>query len=376
MSKHVFRELAALLLAVLATVLVAVPALAAEVRSGGDVTIASGEVIDGDLYLAGNHITVDGTINGELWAAGGTITINGMINGSLVAIGQTVNINGEVAQTVRAASATVSVSGNIGGDLLAFAGEVSVASVAEIGGDLILGAGSAYINGLIKGYIKGGGGDVTLADGVGGEVEIRVDSLTVTSGANIQGDLTYTSENEADIQPGAQIGGTTAHRLPKLEDTAKFGFFSGVWGKVLGFLMILLVGVIIVLLAPRRTALFADSIRKRPWLSLGWGALILFATPIAVIVACITIVGIPLGLIALALYAIAIYLSQIPVALFIGRWIIGRFRGVESRAILVGALALGLAIISLLKLIPYFGFVIGLATVLFGLGTLVVSWRR
>jgi cytoskeletal protein CcmA (bactofilin family) len=376
MSKHVFRGLAALLLAVLATVLVVVPASAAEVRSGGDVTIASGEVIDNDLYLAGNHITVDGTINGELWAAGRTITINGTVNGSLVAIGQTVNINGEVAQTVRAASATVNVSGGIGGDLLAFSGEVIVASVAEIGGDLLLGVGNARIDGPVNGYIHGGGSDVTLADGVGGEVEIRVDSLTVTSGANIQGNLTYTSENEADIQPGAQIGGKTTHKLPKLEDKARFGIFSGVWGKVLGFLMILLVGVIIVLLAPRRTALFADSLRKRPWLSLGWGALILVVTPIAVIVACITIIGIPLGLIALVLYAIAIYLSQIPVALLIGRWIIGRFRGVETRAIMVAALALGLAILSLLKSIPYFGFVVGLATVLFGLGTLVVSWRR
>jgi hypothetical protein len=216
----------------------------------------------------------------------------------------------------------------------------------------------------------------TLADGVGGDVEIEVDSLTVTSGANIQGNLTYTSENEADIQPGAQIGGITTHRLPKLEDTAGFGIFSGILGKVLGFLMMLLLGVIIVLLAPRRTALVADGIGNRPWLSLGWGALILLATPVAAIVACITIVGIPLGLIALALYAIAIYLSQIPVALFIGRWIIGRFRGMETRAILVGALALGLAIISLLKSIPYFGFAIGLATVLFGLGTLVVSCRR
>jgi len=91
---------------------------------------------------------------------------------------------------------------------------------------------------------------------------------------------------------------------------------------------------------------------------------------------CITIIGIPLGLIALALWGIAIYLAQIPVGLFIGRWIIGHFKEVEGKAIMIGALALGLAILRLLRLIPHLGFFIGLAIILFGLGAVIVTLRR
>ena len=91
---------------------------------------------------------------------------------------------------------------------------------------------------------------------------------------------------------------------------------------------------------------------------------------------CITIIGIPVGLIALALWGIAIYLAQIPVGLLIGRLIIGRFRVVERKAIMVGALALGLVILRLLGLIPYLGFFIALAVVLFGLGAVGVSEKR
>jgi len=47
-----------------------------------------------------------------------------------------------------------------------------------------------------------------------------------------------------------------------------------------------------------------------------------------------------------------------------------------SKGALVGALALGLVILSLLRLIPYLDFVIGLATVLFGLGAILVSERK
>ncbi|MFC1861409.1 hypothetical protein ACFLYL_03970 [Chloroflexota bacterium] len=89
---------------------------------------------------------------------------------------------------------------------------------------------------------------------------------------------------------------------------------------------------------------------------------------------CITVIGIPLGLISLALYGIAIYLAQIIVGLAIGRAIIRPSKEVEHKGLLVGALALGLVILSLL--IPYFNILIVLATMLFGLGTLVVSERR
>ena len=82
-----------------------------------------------------------------------------------------------------------------------------------------------------------------------------------------------------------------------------------------------------------------------------------------------------MGLIGLALYGIVIYLSQIAVGLFIGYWIIGYFSNVESRGILVGALALGLTVLTLLKLIPYVGFPLWLATVLFGIGAMVLSQK-
>ncbi len=376
MSIKIYRWLAAFLIAMLVMVFAAVPALAADIRSGDIVTVASGEVIHEDLYVAGSDIIIDGTINGDLWAAGQTITVNGTVNGSVVAASQTVNIVGEVTHAVRAVGETLNISGNVHGDLLVGGSELNIASTARVGGDLLFGAATVKINGLIEGDIGGGGSGIILTNGVGGDIEVMVESLTVASTADIQGNLTYTSEQPADIQSGAQIGGTTTHRLPEVRETAKATPFFGIVWQVIAFLMMLVIGLVIILVAPRRTKSIADSIRNKPWPSLGWGALILFVTPLAAIVVCITVIGIPLGLIGLTLWGIAIYLSQIPVGLFIGRWIIGYFREVETKGILVGAFTSGLLILSLLRLIPYLGFAIGLATVLFGLGALLVSERR
>ena len=358
----------------------ATPALAFDARGGDAITISSGEVVDDDLYVGANTVIIDGTINGDLWAAGNVITINGIVNGSVMAAGRIVNINGDIGHAVRAAGETINISSDVDGDVMVGGSQVNIASTARVGGDLLLGAGNARIDGLIEGVIKGGGGDVTISSEVRGDVALKVESLTILPTANIQGNLTYTSEEEADIQAGAQIGGVTTHNLPEVKEERARGFpfvlFSGIGGKVTGFIMALLAGLVIILLAPRRLTSVAESIRSRPGPSAGWGAVILFATPIAAIIVCITIIGIPLGLIALALWGIAIYLAQIPVGLFIGRWIIGHFRGVEGKAIMVGALALGLVILRLLSLIPHLGFFIGLAVILFGLGAVVVTLRR
>lgn len=370
MSKHILKGLIVSLLAILLMAFIAVPVLAFNVRSGDNVTVASGEVIDGDLYVGGGTIIIDGTINGDLIAAGRTIMVKGTVNGNIIAVGETVDINGEVTHAVRIIGEILNISGTIGRDLLVAGDKVSIASTAEIGSDLLLGAGTALIDGLIKGDINSG-----------------VENLTISSTASILGKLTYISENEATIQSGAQIMGPITHKLPDIKERLAVGTHRlpavkerltlvGFWGRVIGFLMTLLLGIIIVLLAPRRMKAITESIRTRPWASLGWGAIILIFTPIAALIACITIIGLPLGLITLVLYGITLCLTQLFIGLFIGQLIIGSSRGVESRAALVGALVLGLAILSLLRLIPYLDFVIGLATVLFGLGAILVSGRK
>jgi len=380
MAKHILAGLATILVLTLLVIFTTVPVLAFDARSGATVTVASGEVVDDDHYVAGNSIIIDGTINGDLWAAGNSITVNGVVNGSVIAVGRTVNINGDVGHAVRAGGETIIVNGDIGGDVIVGCSQANIASTAKIGRDLLLGVGTARIDGFVEGDMKGGGGEISIGNGVKGNVELEVESLTILPTANIQGDLTYTSEQEANIHPGAQISGTPTHNLPKVEEERAKSFpsilFSGIGGKVTGFLMALIAGLIVILLAPKRLTSIAEAIRSRPGPSAGWGALILFLTPVAAIIVCITIIGIPVGLIALALWGIAIYLAQIPVGLFIGRWILSHFREVEGKAIMVGALALGLVILRLLRLIPHLGFFIGLAVILFGLGAVVVSERR
>jgi len=360
--------------------LTAAPILAFDARTGIAVTVASGEVVDDDLYVGAETVTIDGTLNGDLWAAANTIIINGRVNGSVMAAGNQISINGDVTHAVRAVGESINIKGSIGGDVLAGCRGLNIASTAEIGGDLLFGADSVDIAGPIEGDIKGGGSEVAIGDMVGGNVELEVERLIILSTASIGGDLTYSSAEEADIQSGAQIAGATTHNVPEIKEDGAgmlpFAPFSGVLAKLTNFLMAFVTGLIIIFLAPRRLRSIVDAIGSRPGPSAGWGALLVLVTPIAALLVCVTIIGISAGVIALALYGIGLYLAQIPVGLFIGRWIIGRFRTVESKGAMVGALAVGLVILKLLSLIPYFGFVVGFVVALFGLGAVVAAERK
>ena len=361
MLKHICSGLVIILVVMSLMAFAVVPVLALDIRSGQTVTVASGEVVDGDLFARANIITIDGTVNGNLWAIGDTVTVNGVVKGNIIAAGKTINIGG-----------------NVNGNLCLAALSLNIASTANIKGNLLFVAGITRIDSPIGGETTSGT-MAMMSNRAGGNIELKAMGLTIFPVAEIQRDLSYTTGQGADTESGFQPVSATTELPPAKTEPAKalpFALFSGALGWVTGFLMAFITGLVIILLLPRRLTLVAESIRTDPLLSLGWGAVILLITPMVAILACCTIIGIPLGLITLGLYAMAVYLAQIPVGLFVGRWIFGHFGGVEGKGIMIGALALGLVIMHLLRLIPYFGFFVGLVIILFGLGAVVVSERK
>jgi len=376
MKKHVFKGLVLLPLVLMIVLFAATPALAADLRSGDSVIISSGDVIDDDLYIAANQITINGVVNGDVLSIGNKITINGVINGDIIAIGANINIGGEITGSVRVGGDSVTITGDIGGDLITAVDDIVVNDSAIIGRDLVFAGRIIDIDAPINEEITGWGSRVTIGDIVGGDVEIGVERLTIASTADIEGDLIYYSDEQATIEAGAKIGGTTTHEPSKykVSDYWIFRNFQ-IWGAFIAFFMTLIVGIAVILIAPRRAKAVAAAIKAKPLLSLGWGTLLLIATPIAIVILCVTIIGIPLGIIGAIVYGLAIFLSQVAFGLFIGYWIIGYTRNVDSRGMLVLAFLLGFVLLTLVKLIPFVGPFIWLVTSIFGIGAMVMSHK-
>ena len=386
-TRRLTRLLPALAVAVFAAVLSAAPVLAFDSRAGDLVTVGGGEEVQGDLYLGGRAVTTTGVVHGSVFAAGQTVSIGGTIDDGATLGGQTVTLSGSIGRGVRVGASTVDATGDIEGDLVAGCGTLTVADSARVGDDLVFGAGQVYVLGEVEGDVKGGAETLVIAGRVGGDVQVKVGTLEVKPGAVIEGNLSYTAGTEADIPAGAVKGSVAFTEGVEEEDVKEevreglgalgpLFFLAGITWKIAAYLMALVAGIVLILLLPGRMAGASDSIRTHTGASAGWGAIALFVTPLAAIVVCITVVGLPVGLITLVLWGALLYLSHLPVSMFIGHLILGHSKPLVGKGFMIGCLALGLLLFTLLTAIPLVGGLIWLASALFGMGAFVVVEKR
>jgi cytoskeletal protein CcmA (bactofilin family) len=203
------RRIVKLSVAALVILSFALPACAVEKMTGDSVIVPAGK-ITGPLFIAGNYVVVDADVDGDVFAAGQDITINGDIRGDLLAAARTVRINGRVSGNVRCAVSDLDLNSEIGKSLTAAAAQVRLHENSEIEDDALVFAGTALFSGTVGRQALGAGGDFRMYGPVGGSINFwGVENLTLGQSASVNGDLNYSSPNEADILPGAIITGET-----------------------------------------------------------------------------------------------------------------------------------------------------------------------
>jgi hypothetical protein len=214
-----------------------------------------------------------------------------------------------------------------------------------VSGDVFVISGKTLIEGLVE-------GDVIAVSG----------PTEVAAGAEIEGDLRWGDE-EPVVSPQATIGGEIndegwSDTLDVLPLVGAIAFWVGVSVSAL------ILGIFLVLVAPRAAdAVFAQA-RERLALCVGFGLAVFVGLPLAILLASVTLIGLPLG--------IALLLSLLPlaaVAYVTSAWALGRALVKESGRVV--AFLAGLAILRALAILPVLGALVGLAAVIVGLGLLV-----
>ena len=349
-------------------------ASAAETRTSEQITIASDQQVDGDLYAFGREIVVRGIVNGDLIGAAETVRITGTINGSVNVAARTIEISGTVTHSARVTGDSVTVSGSIQGDLVVGANSARVSSNGEIGGDVLVGSGDLTVTGPVGRDIRGSSGDLTIDGRVGRHVRVSADSLTVTSQGRIGGDLRYASNQDADISNSAQISGQTV-RTSSWRMTGGPDVWSALTSPITRILLALITGLLLVLSLPRALVAVADTIRTRVAESAAAGAIGFILWPILAIVFLVMVVGIPVALIGTALFVSFAYLSQIFVGLAIGRAVLPGAWKVRSRGYNVLAMVIGVILIGAVRAVPvpYLSPILAAITAVIGVGGILLA---
>jgi cytoskeletal protein CcmA (bactofilin family) len=254
------------------------------------------------------------------------------------------------SETVAEDDAVVVVNGDVVVDptvvvegVFVINGDVRVAG--RVDGDVVIAAGDAVVRGRIDGDL------VTIAG-----------RARLLPKASVGGDLIYGDEAPL-VAPAARVEG----KIDKEDWSDSLGLIGFIGAFVFWLAMTIsaaVLGVLLLLISPRAAdATFAQA-QSRFWTAVGIGALIFILVPIAIFVASITLLGLPLG-IALGLGA----LPLAAIAYVTAAWALGRAIVKPPRDRILSFLA-GLAILRLVALLPVLGVLVWLAAVIVGLGLL------
>ncbi len=405
------------------------PALSINAAADKQITITANQVIDDDLYLSGEILTIDGTIKGDAVLSGQKITVNGTVDGDVIAAGQTITINGTVKDDVRIAGQVLIIDSKaqIIDDLIAAGASLENKVGSRVGGDLSFFGAQASLAGTVDGNVLGGTNSLELSGSVGKNMQVVAigdpnplnlpfipklpvaipeipEGLTIKDTAKISGKLNYKSTKEALISDKAQVvGGVVREELPyEGEREADWNGFIRtqtpgeiVLQKLQRLVALLLIGWLLMQFLPVWTQGLTTTIQTKPLPSLGWGlvtfvgigAIIVFVSIVALLltgllafvlpdlilpIAGTTIVFTMSISIALAIFAICI--PQIIISFLGGRWLIERLRPNQITGRLI-CLFVGLVVFVLLTAIPVFGGIFEFIVILMSLGA-VCFWGR
>ena len=225
--------------------------------------------------------------------------------------------------------------------------------------------GPAVIDGHLDGAVVALNGDIRVSGTVEEDVVALRGRAIIASGARVGGDVV--SSRDPQVDPGATVEGET--RTVRFSFRALGVFFWVAWWIAVTASLLVL-GIVLLALAPAAMAASYAVARGEPGRAIGWGLAVAVGLPVASILVMVTVVGIPLGVLGLLSLALLYAIGYVVAALALGRMMVKE----PTRRYL--AFLAGLVILRVVGLIPVIGGLVTFVAAAYGLGALAIAaWR-
>jgi cytoskeletal protein CcmA (bactofilin family) len=338
------------------------------IKGEANYTLPAGETHHGDLIVYCNFARIDGTVEGDVIAFAQDVEVAGHVEGDVIGFARDLRVTGQVDGNVRVYSQLLTISGKVGHNVTA-AGEVfELGQSGSIGWSLLFAGREADLSGSISRNLMAAADTTDISGILGGSARLVGSRLTIGPNADIRGAINFRGEKPPEVSPGAKLASPVEFTTKKRETPYRK---SSYWlHQVLLWGAAFVLGLVLLVLLPR---LFDRVTRAGREPGALIGILALPGVPIIAIIACITLVGIPVGILALMLWLVALYTSQIFVGEIIGEKLLG---SASSFGATLGRLALGLLIVHALELIPHVGGWVSFIVMVWGVGALSMALFR
>jgi cytoskeletal protein CcmA (bactofilin family) len=361
----------ALVFAGFCTVLALPPAASAtEFRRGQSPEVGKDETIKGDVYLSGERVRVEGTVDGDVYAAGKDIDIDGHVTGDVISAGRYLRIRGTVDGNVRSCGNTAVISGTLGRNIMWFGDSVTVDSTGKVGGGVTMFGGTLAMDGHLSRDILFFGDEINLNGSVGGGIRQKGHTLIIGANARVQGPIHFEGDKPADVSPSAKLASPVEFKHMERKKEYREGKYY-IWQVIFAAAFILF-GLVLFALMPKFSE---DAVKSAEHYgaAAGLGVLVMFGVPIAAVIACVTVVGLFIGISTFFLWFASLYFAQVIVGAVVGQWLMGRTSELWP---MIGRMAVGLVIVRLCTTIPHVGGWVKFVTILWGIGAISLALYR
>ncbi len=360
------KKLMTLVLAALLAIATCIPVLANEPDSAGN------------IIEAGDMVTLPSTPFFGALAAGQTVNIvNADAKGSVIVAGQEVSISdSEIGESVYMAGNSVSlrdteVNGNV------FAAGNSITVSGDSNGAYATGNMISF-SGTTNGFFAAGS-NVVLSGTVNGDAIIEADTVEIKDDAVVTGELKIQSPTEPSIPDSAKIGDYSFEQVSEdTQNAAEAAAAAGIGAAIIkkitsGIYWIVAMaafGMLLCWLFNDHLAGAAQMIKEKTGPMIATGAISWMCIPIAAILLCCTWILAPIGGILAIAYVLLLCAGLAFAGASISRLIFPKMN------VFLAAL-IGIAVLELVRLIPFIGVIVGIAADMYLLGYVVqVVWAK
>jgi len=355
-------------------VALALPGLshALEIRhTDGVTTVATGETIDDTVIAVGQTVAVDGTVNGDLLAFGRTVTIRGNVTGNVITGAESVTVEGTVGGDIVGAGRSVTLHGTrVGRNFFGLGRDLDLDASADVAGNALTFGDTAHIDGRVGMDLKSFGANVLVGGNVQRDFEAFAGEVSVLPSGRIGRNVTahVDADDKLQIAQGATIGGAVNRQIVEREQRRNRYLTTGFYVRQMVWLgAAFLTGLLLLWAFPTLRTLSLPSVATALRTG-GIGLVAAVVMPIAALLACITIVGIPIGILTFVLGAIGLFFGKTVIAQLVGRALFQSPAGPPHYA---ATLIAGLAIVMIAINLPIVGGIVNFVLTVLGFGMIV-----
>jgi hypothetical protein len=323
-----------------------------------------------DKLIADSNININEVVTGDLYFAGNTVTINNDIYGDAIGGANTINIYKNVNSNIRMAANTINLT-NVTTNNVTVAGS-NINFVHVNANNLYAAAETIAFSGTVN-SVNFGAKLVTIGGTINGNSTIYAEDVVIYDTAVINGELNVKSNNAIRYEGNVDKTNIKYTHIEDTEYNYETSIKSQIPGFIYKFITISLLALIMMSFKKFNNKSLAN-LKSKPVETLLYGLLIFVALPITILIAMISVIGMPISIIMTFGYITLLIIGKAFAAIALSELVFEKTNMNKYLKLFITILA-----ICAISLVPYLSFVFGLLVYSYTFGsvrTLLVNKEK